>query len=45
MKKFSLIVACIFTALAANATVRNYLCGITSVTVDTLQSTRKLVKE
>ena len=41
MKKFSLIVAFIFTALAANATVRNYLCGITSVTVDTLQSTTK----
>lgn len=41
MKKFSLIVAFIFTALAANAVVRNYLCGITSVSVDTLQSTTK----
>ena len=41
MKKlFTLFALCTLT-LAANATTYNYLCGITDLTVDTLQSTTK----
>lgn len=41
MKKlFTLFALCTLT-LAANATKYNYLCGITDLTVDTLQSTTK----
>jgi len=41
MRKIFLAVALCAMTLAANAAYRKYLCGITSVTVDTLQSATK----
>ena len=41
MKKIFLLVALCALTMVANATTYNYLCGITDLTVDTLQSTSK----
>ncbi len=41
MKKIILLVACMLCAFVSNAATYNYLCGITDLKVDTLQSTTK----